>query len=289
MTAPEPLLVVYPHSGKHALLHWYTDHDRAHVVVAKSERAVLDAARVIANVEPFAELKSLSWVEIVAPPEKLARLAAEQKRADAVRMFGQEISQRMQAAIALGLALPPPLSICFRYSPGDEGPRPDEWMRERHSGCQNCIDRIVLGMEPAAFFDAYASAWNASQPSAWRWERRDPNQPGITSRGRIASADEALWCAWSNFGNHAPGIELRMVNTDDGEPGYPGYFDRVLFYFKRLEELDSGEKITRMFSMSRRDFEAKREAEKEERKKKRVAEEALEFENALAFFRERAK
>jgi hypothetical protein len=289
MTQVEPLLVSYPHGGEHVILHWQTDHDRAHLVVARTERAALDVACVIADLEPYAELKSMSRVEIVAPPRRLAPIVAEVKRGEAIDMFRREIAVRMAAVLEVGEKLPPLFSVCRKFT--SDNANADDWARETHHGCKNCIDKIVIAMKPVPFYDKFAKAWEETQPSAWHRDKRDPDRSRIVSRGRVVEWGEPLFCAWKNFGDHAPGVELLAIDTENLSwlECYSTYCDNILFYFQKLGSLDdSVEKVTRMFAEARQKDEEKIKKDRSTQQEEFHARTSREVMNALAFFKEHA-
>jgi hypothetical protein len=281
--------VCYPHGGPHVLLHWWTQHDRGHIVVARSGGALHAAAEAIAAREPYAEVKALLHVEIVAPPRKLEALSAVHKHKDAVAMFRREVCCRMSAALKVVKTLPPPFAACDEYVPELED-EPDGWAKEHHFCCKNCIDKVMIrGMTSEQLYETYAEDWMREAPGSWEKSRLRPGREVSTdtsrlkSRARIADEGEKIWCAWPNFGHHAGGVELREVDMAEGEPGYPGYFDSVLFYFKQIEEMDQ-RPIVQMFEETRLRFEEDKKQKEAARRAEHDADDARQVREVISFF-----
>ena len=243
-----PLLVDYPLGGRRFLLHWWTQDDRGHVVIAESERSLLAASKRVFAENPDAEIKAMCEVEIVAPPDRFEKLAALCARQEAIGEFHFMTCSRLHDAHEAGLEIPPPFAFCEMFEKDDEDALPDSWARENHYNCKHCKSRVrLVGMTPEELYAQHAEAWYALHSDDRRNRSDSKKMKSRAARASDADAD-GLWYARSNFGHHAGGIELREVDLErdvylsDGVPTpsfTPSCFtEQLMFFFKRLSELD---------------------------------------------------
>lgn len=267
-----PLTVCYPEGGRHLLMRWWSDSDRGHVVLARSESAMRLVAERIFHLHPYAGLREYLDVEVVAPSRLLSALAVEHTRREAIETFRAEMTWRMREAVDAGRTLPAPFSVCGSYEPEEEPSTDDEtgWFKRSHYSCRNCKDGIILAVSPEELHARYGAAWRVLQPPPVH----KPYRSRVLSRARAAGDDEPLWCACAEFGNHASGIVLREVDLVEAAEYRPAYLSEdALFFFRRIAEPDSShlaamleaENAARQAAIHCRDDDRKAEQAREER------------------------
>jgi len=286
-TTPSPfttLPVYYPFGGRRCIMHWWTYDLRGHIAIARDERSLLAMAVSIFEEHPNAEIKAMTEIEIVGPSKKLEHMAAVSARGEAVLMFHHMICASMDDVLKDGRELPPPFARCEKYAPQSYMNEKDidEFTRERHLFCENCYSRIVLvGMTPVEFHDRYADAWYARHPEH-RFEK-GVDRRRVPSRATSARDDDAsIWYAAAQFGDHAPGIELRPV-----DPEAFRWEDNVLFFFKRLRELDVT-KPSAVLRAAKEALEAERQRREDADKRARAEHERRQLDELVDFFRTRS-
>lgn len=240
----DAIRVYYPHGGRRRMLHWWTYNERGHVVLAKSRDGLLGSARRIFAENPDAEIRVYAEIVLVAPSEKLQEYAADQKRRERVSRFHVEVAARLSEVALAGLPLPAPFEVCASFE-SEYDDEPNEWARERHSGCKNCLDKIrAVGLTPGDLYARYHAAWALAMAEHGHWEDRiDPKF--VPSRAEPARDGEPLWCAVKEFGDHAGGCKLLEVGEPDmigvGGYGYSFVDDKALFFFRKCSDLDPAE------------------------------------------------
>jgi len=232
----DALKVYYPLGGRTFLLHWYTDSDRGHVVLSRTEKGLRAAADRIFEENPDAEIKELCEIDVVGPSKKLIKLAEKVAADEAVREFYEEIMYRLLEAAKAGRELPAPFELCAAYEPDEEEDiEPNDWAIESHYMCKHCKAGIkLIGTTPSALYERYHGPWVLKHP-----------RPHHEERGRMPSRAEPwddksiLWYASADFGHHAKGVTLNEVNLEDADGYKPGYFsDRLMFFFVMVCALD---------------------------------------------------
>jgi hypothetical protein len=267
-----PLTVCYPEGGRHLLMRWWSDSDRGHVVLARSDGAMRLVAERIFQRHPYADLREYLDVEIVAPSRLLSALAAEHTRRETIETFRAEMTWRMREAVDAGRTLPAPFSVCGSYEPEEDLSTDDDtgWFKRSHYSCRNCKDGIILALSPEELHARYGAAWRALQPLP----AHKPYRSRMQSRARVAGDDEPLWCACAEFGNHASGIVLREVDRVEAAEYRPAYLSEdALFFYRRIAEPDSShlaamldaENAARKAAIRRHDEDRKAERAQEER------------------------
>lgn len=232
----EPLRVYYPLGGRVLLLHWWTDDDRGHVVLAPSERALLATAKRVFDANPEAGIRFYADVEIVAPSKSICEQIARRERERTIGSFKYEMTGRMFEAAEAGHALPWPFAMCLAYDryPSRSATRltmdPEviEHDKSTHYACRNCTNQIALAMSPEEFYERYAPGWCAHDPG---YQPPPPDPRRAPSRGRVANDGEELYAAVADFGHHAEGVVL----TDAEAELDPA---RILFFYSLIVKRD---------------------------------------------------
>ncbi len=232
--ANDILKVYYPLGGRTFLLHWYTNHDRGHVVLSRTEKGLRATADRVFEENPDAEIKDLLEIDVVGPSKKLIKRAEKAAADTAIREFYEEVTYRLIEAVKAGHKLPAPFEPCSKYEPDEEDEiELNDWAIESHYMCRHCKSGIKLvAATPSALYERYHGPWAAKHP-------RPQHEP----RGRVPSRAEPwddkpiLWYASADFGHHAKGVTLNEVNLEDDF--MPGYFsDRLMFFFVHIRALD---------------------------------------------------
>ncbi len=226
--------VYYPHGGRRFLLHWWTYDDRGHVILATTERSLQAVAARVFDENTDAEIKALCEIDIVAPPVLLCALASGHVLQARIFAFHREVIRYLRDAAEAGRPLPSPFAVCSDYLPDEEvGMDVTEWARSTHYSCTHCVDTIQLvGLTPLELYERYHMAWRKLHPEA---EYINPKL--VESRAPRALDNEPLWCACAEFGHHASGIVLNALDLDEA-PSFLRLFDRVLFFFRRVRDLE---------------------------------------------------
>jgi hypothetical protein len=231
MSHDDRMRVVYPHGGSMVLLRWWTEDDRAHVILARTEAIAHATALRAFEEDAWAEIKDYCEIEIVAPSAQMEEAHAASMLRERVFSFHRELVAYLRDAVEAGHALPPPFAVCAAYEPEDDesedAETPDEWTINGHYGCRHCVDKVrAAGMTSADVYARWYVAWRAAHP-----ERAHVDPKKVLSRARPAAAGESLWYARAAFGPHASGIELAPWTADDTR-------EDTLFFFRRGRDLD---------------------------------------------------
>ena len=247
MSLPVSLPVGYPHGGFHYLLHWYSDEDRGHIILARTEHSIAATAKRVFEEYTDVSIKAYCTIDIVGPSARMCTLAAKERRQEKVRSFQREITHHMREANKIGLPLPPMFAPCEKFEPEEADTREDEWVREGHYGCRHCLDTIrLVWLTPDMFYDRYYAAWLGMNP-----DHRDNHQAQRQRRGpsRVTSAkdNEILSYVRSSFGHHQDGLCIRTLKSPEPEPdtlsdqGYThSYLDGdTLFFFRHLQDINT--------------------------------------------------
>jgi hypothetical protein len=223
--------VYYPHGGHHFCLRWWTDDDRGHVVLARTERSLLAAAKRVFDAHPDAEIRGYSEIDIVAPPKRLEALIVEEKRRERVRFFHLEVACRVRELADAGRDLPPMFARCTKYEPKDASDAQHEVYTERHYDCRHCIEGICLvGVTPDEFCERYYATWTATQALVKPTPQQSKRLPSRAPRTRDAPH---LHYAYPMFGPHSSGVEFDKI-VGKRTPSH----DEVLFFFRTLRSPD---------------------------------------------------
>jgi hypothetical protein len=233
----DPLLVHYPGGGTLRLLHWWTDDERGHVILAKADAGIHAALRLKLEDHSDMQVRAYCEVEIVGPSAKLQSLHALYEVHERVYSFHGEVIAHLREVLKAGRPLPPPFTRCTTYESEDDSIGHDEWSRETHYGCRHCRESIrLVAMTSGQLYDRYHEGWRQLRPTS---EPRDRKR--VVSRAAPAIDDEPLWYACAEFGHHRSGIvlgEVAAVHRDE-EYGRPSYLsDQLLFFFRRGPDLD---------------------------------------------------
>lgn len=283
-----PLKVYYPLGGRTFMLHWWTQDDRGHLVLSRTEKAVHEVAQHVFEKNPDAEIKVFSEINIVGPSEQLLALAAEHLRREKITHFHGEMMWRIREVAEEGETLPAPFAPCSGYEPqepeesdDDQGRRDyNQSCRDKHYGCKHCQDKIQLvNMTPDELYARYHDAWERLHPIE---RHEDPRR--VPSRAPPYDHGRPLWYAVADFGHHSSGIDL---NKADFEQDYRPAFlsDRLMFLFERVRDLDTS-RLSAMLDVERQASE-KFFAEKQAQ---RISESAEAYQQRIremiAFFKE---
>lgn len=272
-----PLKVYYPLGGKHFLLNWYTDYDRGHVLLARSEAAIKNAFdRHVLDEVP--EVKAYCEIEIVAPSKKMCREAAERAYHADVDNFMNQVTWRLREVLKKHGALPF-FAPCNKFESetshlhGDGDDAHEDRELDEHYDCKNCTEGIrLVGLTKEEFFDRHAERWVLEMDDFRGYE--DPKR--LVSLAEQAGDDEVLYMALGDYGHHQNGIYLST------EPGWRR--EDVLFYYRLVRDLDKSSYVAQVDALieKRRQEEEKKTSEHRE---EASTEHDQEIEKTLAFFR----
>ena len=241
----KPFEVWNPFSGRWFVFHWWTDHDRGHLAFASTEDGLLDVATNVFQKEPYAECKGVLEIEVVAPSDLMSQIANKHDLEEEVMHFSYEIFGQLAYARDAGKTLPSMFVTCPKYQP-EEDVTDDDWAREKHYGCQNCMNGISLvGMTKVELHARFYDDWEKTKEDRTRHRRSDPPQlKRAPSTAPKASDDDTLWYARANFGHHAGGVELHEVDLAESDAHRPGCLTKdTLFFYRRIREIGTGEKL----------------------------------------------
>lgn len=241
------LKVYYPHGGPHFLLHWHTDHNRGHVIVARTEAALRTTFGAVLRKEPFAQVLGCWHVEIVAPSESMHADYAADCYKKAVEGFWSHIGYHIERYVEKRGTLPPGLARCANYAPtldlSDE--EDQEYAAEcaaKHRYCANCHDGVVpvgMTMEECyerkhAHFERLLERVHAVARGPHRASRPDPARESYATPARDG---EPLGRVIADHGPHSSGtyVELAREADDTHRPWSRG----TLFYFRDAVPLDA--------------------------------------------------
>ena len=222
----DDLLVQYPYGGKKILLQWYDYNEGHNVILASCEENMLGIVQRLVPKYPDMTAKEYCEVDIVAPPERLCKLAAKQSEKDRIELFCQNIAYRVKSLCEAGHILPPTFSLCTTYVASDGGGEDED----DHFLCKNCHDTIhFVGMTDKEFYERYYDAWQKFFPEI------SSEKVGVISQAARATDDEVIHCADINFVHHSFGVSLDKIQPPNPIPTNP------LFFFRRLREIDPKE------------------------------------------------
>lgn len=269
-------------------MHWWTDSERGHLAFAASPSDLLVTARAVFGEHPYAEVKTVLEVEVVAPTARMCHLAAYHDRVEAVDSFYYEVLSAVQRVMEAGRKLPAPFAQCSEYAPGEDT-TVDEWTAERHYGCENCLGRVKLvGMIKDGLYAEYFDRWRAAHPRHEYKPRKGTPQRVPSTADQAADQDE-LWYARGNFGDHAGGVELHEVDLSRALECRPSCLgESTLFFFRPLDRPEGLlAEVREMAREAQRAHRAVRKAEERARNKEREVEERAEVAATVAFFKEK--
>jgi hypothetical protein len=279
--------VFYPGGGRRFMLHWWTYDERGHLVLAPTESGLQAVAARVFQKHPDAEIKAFAEIDIVGPSAHHCALAELHDARDRIATFHHELVWRLREAVTAGRDLPAPFAVCTNYEPEeeDEGVGDEAWARETHNGCRHCKERIrLVGLTPSDLYAQYHAAWYAANPSRAHEDRRL-----VPSRAPAADNHEPLWYASADFGHHSGGVVLHEAKLDEAEVYRPSCLsDRVMFFFRRLRDLDSSamQKALDDASATRK---RRHEARERERVEEHEREERRRIDSTLGFFTDATK
>lgn len=226
-----PILVDYPLGGRHLLLHWWTQHDRGHVVLARSAEALVATTRRIFVEEPYAEIRAMMEIDVVAPPLALERSIAEYVHNTNVHLFKAIVCHAMNEAAESGLALPPPFERCNVYEPEPDVSQ-TEWAVEEHYDCRHCYLRIrVVGVSGEELYERCHDEWTKATGLSSAPSGGTVSEEKYRSRAPRAKDGLRLSMASKCFGDHASGVVL------DEDVSAEGPLREPLFFFHRTGDV----------------------------------------------------
>jgi len=294
MTAID-LPVHYPYGGYHYLLHWYSDEDRGHLILARNEYSISVTAKRVFDEHPDAEIKAYCTIDIVGPSRLMRVLAAVERRQENIRRFHREIAHHMKDAHEAGLKLPPMFVLCEKFEPQEDHGDPSDFALETHYDCRHCLDTIrLVGLTPAILYDRYYAAWLNMHPKHNDNHHR-PDHTRVPSRAHPARDGEALLCVRPRFGHHSDGLILQPISPKSepdtlSDAGYThSYLDgNTLFFFRHRQDIDHAGLQAILDEAKAKDH-ARSERYNRERKEKFDREHREEYEQAVLFFVEMTK
>lgn len=270
---PPPLKVYYPLGGRHFLLNWYTDYDRGHVLLARSEAAIKSMfERHVLDEVP--DIKAYCEIEIVAPSEKLCREAAEEAYRVDVENFLRQVTWRLQEVLKKHGALPF-FAPCDKFE-SEDGDRDDD-RKDReldaHYDCKNCTEGIRLKITKEELFERFSERW--VQVMGDFRVHEDPKR--LVSLAKQADDDEMLYMALGDYGHHQNGIYLST------EPGWRR--EDVLFYYRLVRDLDKEPFVVKVEALNE-ERQQKEKKKLEEHHEEASNESDQEVAKTIAFFKE---
>ena len=269
-----PIRVYYPHGGRHFLLNWTTDHDRGHLLVARSEAALRHAFRAILVELP--EILALSEVEIVAPSRRLRFEAAEKAYLEEVDSFARQVSWRLRKVYDKRGRMPAPFLPCDRYdSRYDDRGEELNVPIDVHYDCKNCVEGVrLIDFTKEWLHERFSERWRREISDEFlSWRDDDPKL--AVSLAREAHDDEPVMAVVGNYGHHEAGVHI-------GEPRFGGC-DPILFTFVLVRDPDPASYVAQVDAL-RAEREVAHERERDRRVKEMSLEEDKEIENVCRFF-----
>ena len=270
--------------GRKFLLHWYTYEERGHLLLANSQRSLLNVANSLAQKKPWAELKHYLEIDIVPIPDYMHQLSAQHDRREAINRFKIYLTISLQDLIKAKRNLPRQFYLCDNYDPQDLAPTDiSDWARETHYQCGACHEGIIFPSTNERLYDTYSRRWyensllGSNNPENKYIEKQ-------TQAIQLPEEDPQLYFAEPRFGHHNDGIDLRKVDIANCDDNWrPAFLASPLFFYKEVARLDI-EPIQSLFE----DHENKRKTFKnkmeENRKEKYQADEKAKLDAVINFF-----
>lgn len=225
--------VYYPMGGKMFLLNWWTYNERGHIILAKTEKSLHEAARMVCKKHIF-EIKNMFEIDIVAPPQRLNVLVDKLSLDSRIFRFNRMMIEKVKNAFKKGEPLPVLFSTCKKYEPDFEVDPKDDWSVESHNQCKHCIYGLKCSLNSEEFYNKYYDRWQVLYP-----ERAFPLPKNLVeSKASIASNIESLWYADANFGHHSTGATIEELDYANASEHMSS---RSLFFFRKIRELDQTE------------------------------------------------
>ena len=232
-----PLKVYYPYGGKHFIAIWWTHNEQNQFVVSKTKSGMDAVLNSIINkfvgsnyTNDSVEVRKSFEIEIVAPPLELCEKAAKIFREKEVSDFFREVCYSFSELKEHKLNLPSTFEYCNKYEEKyPSKPQGKESDDPKHYDCLNCYNKIKLAtLSMEAFHEKYHESWSSADFNRSQYvSKKDPLL--LTSRAELASSEKILWAATPNFGHHASGTSMDVVEDDR--------LRDVLFYFHIVQEL----------------------------------------------------
>jgi hypothetical protein len=279
--------VLFPYGGKFLALHWWTESSRGHLVLSPNVRALYTVADRVFDRNPWAQIKGIYEIEIVAPSKRLHELALKLQTREQTDRFHSDLVLQMREVSKLGMALPAPFAVCTKYE-AQKGRGPSkgedsdsrEYRLKYHDGCRHCSYGIrLIGTSPSDLHKEHYDRWLSVNPGY------SVNSTLKRSRAAPASDSERLWFAYADFNHHAAGLDLRKVVYSHMKTWTsPDYLsDRVLFFFRRLRDLDAVP-MQDLLSEKKKAWEREETKREEDRRAEFDREHLAKAEATVAFF-----
>jgi hypothetical protein len=249
MTASDRLKVYYPHGGLHLLLHWYSPHDRGHVIVARTERALKATFAAVLREEPYAEVNGCWRVDIVAPSAAMHADYAAWCHRERVRKFWVRLGVLISQYVKARGVLPRGLTRCPRYEPtidvtDEDDPSYAAECMAKHHFCANCADGVAPdGMTLEEFYarkhTQFERLIEREQPITMSLADRDRVRPDPSRESSAPPArdEDLLGAVIASHGAHASGTYVVTPRLTD--VGHGPWTKGVLFYFRDAVPLES--------------------------------------------------
>jgi hypothetical protein len=224
------LKVIYPHGGKHYLLHWYEHWEGNHLIIGRSIASVDKTFQRVLD-KHIVEIKAFLQVNIVAPSEEQCKKHAKAALQSDVQLFWEIFVDRALDYHKETGKLPSKLKWCQNYSDKwvDEESLPDPEKEKEHYSCSNCNRRIAPadGIDIEEIYllnrEKYLAKYNSMA-----------HQGAATVKSLALLPDTSLltYVISSDFGHHSPGLIIGK-NADDLL-----HFERVMFFYQSPQSLD---------------------------------------------------
>jgi hypothetical protein len=251
-----------PFEGVWYLARWYEHNEGHHVLLARSHRQLREMVAALVAKEPWAEVKEVWVVELLAPSRKLQRAYAASTGAAIETYFWQWVAGHCHDLHDKGKDLPRPLVMCTEY----KGRDPDdahEW-DTRHSYCANCVNGVrVDGRDATEWYrerrNDFLKVVGAEQEEQRR--RYPPRTVRVPSRARVAGDDEKLWYVSECFGHHSDGTRFEEFDPSEASHVEHAANHAPLLWFRKLNPVSTGE-FDQMFRARQQAIRDEREAER---------------------------
>lgn len=282
----------YPHGGEHKLLMWYEHNEGNHILVAKTEKALLETwVGVYAKEDGGLEPKEFWDVTIVDPPASIIKDIAMENYRRSVDWFKWYIYNHVASEVRdQGKPLRPGFWKCTDYKcrgyeEGDEDwdDRPTEEDDPNHGSCANCREGLNSSYPFETNHDLLIDWWMTESPERhYSLQKVDaPHEKPVFSEGR----EGALHVVSMDSGHHRPGVGIKESNSYYNDEGQPHFPKEILFWFqgiKRDRVPKDFVEITKIWEKGRKQRQKETFKKYEDEKRARERKELAVFEAVLA-------
>ncbi len=218
----QPVMVHVPLVGRWRILVWWTEWERHHVVLSRSNSGLLAAAkRIVVRYRDGVKFKRAVVVEMASPGPTFRAAVAKVIHGERVKAFLVELLCAVSKLRDAGEPLPYPFAVCkARVGKGDP----------RHYACDKCIGGIHTTVSPEHLYEMLYSRWRATCGASNRGFAFESKLAPV--RAPEAPDGERLLAAVDDGGHHQQGIVFCEASPEQAAHG------KILFYYREVEPLD---------------------------------------------------